>query len=330
MNDSRPPIVGIIANPASGKDIRRLVAHGSTFDNNEKINIIRRILIALGHLGAPDIWYMPDTYGIVPRALEHARTKVEAHEIPMALLGNAPDSTEAAMHLRDMGASCIVTLGGDGTNRVVAKGCGPVPLIPISTGTNNVFPRMIEGTIAGIAAAAIARGIAQDAINQSPRLEVVIDGEITDIALVDLVVSHQPWVGSRAVWRAEDIQEVVLSHIPKIAIGISAIGSILLEPIDRRGRGLHAVFGPGGNKILCPIAPGLFSDLQVTHSTPVGIGSRIRLRKSNGTLALDGEREIELHGNQQIEVRLTNCGPRVVNIERAVAAAIDARMFTIS
>jgi hypothetical protein len=30
--------VGIIANPAAGKDIRRLVAHGSTFDNNEKIN----------------------------------------------------------------------------------------------------------------------------------------------------------------------------------------------------------------------------------------------------------------------------------------------------
>ncbi len=31
--------VGVIANPAAGKDIRRLVAHGSVFDNNEKINI---------------------------------------------------------------------------------------------------------------------------------------------------------------------------------------------------------------------------------------------------------------------------------------------------
>lgn len=28
--------VGIISNPASGKDIRRLVAHGSVFDNNKK------------------------------------------------------------------------------------------------------------------------------------------------------------------------------------------------------------------------------------------------------------------------------------------------------
>jgi predicted polyphosphate/ATP-dependent NAD kinase len=33
--------VGIIANPASGRDIRRLVAHGSVFDNNEKVNIVR-------------------------------------------------------------------------------------------------------------------------------------------------------------------------------------------------------------------------------------------------------------------------------------------------
>lgn len=31
--------IGIIANPASGKDIRRLVAYGSVFDNVEKTNI---------------------------------------------------------------------------------------------------------------------------------------------------------------------------------------------------------------------------------------------------------------------------------------------------
>ncbi|CAN5631639.1 NAD(+)/NADH kinase [soil metagenome] len=330
MNDSGLPIIGIIANPASGKDIRRLVAHGSTFDNNEKINIIRRILIALGHLGGPIIWYMPDTYGIVPRALEHARTAVEAHEIPMALLGNSTDSTEAAMHLRDMSATCIVTLGGDGTNRVVAKGCGNVPLVAISTGTNNVFPRMIEGTIAGIAAAAVARGVAHSAIGRSPRLEILIDDELADIALVDLVVSHQPWIGSRAVWQAEYIKEVVLSHIPEIAIGISAIGPILIEPANRKERGLHAVLGPGGKTVLCPIAPGLLTELQVTGSSALDFGSRIQLNASKGTLALDGEREIELHGDERVEVQLTNAGPRVVNIEMAVAAAIEAGMFAIT
>ena len=36
--------IGIIANPASGKDIRRLVAHASVFDNQEKRNILRRAI----------------------------------------------------------------------------------------------------------------------------------------------------------------------------------------------------------------------------------------------------------------------------------------------
>jgi predicted polyphosphate/ATP-dependent NAD kinase len=61
-------LVGIIANPASGKDIRRLVAHGSTFDNNEKINIVRRALLGLEAAGVERVAYLPDTYAIVARA----------------------------------------------------------------------------------------------------------------------------------------------------------------------------------------------------------------------------------------------------------------------
>jgi len=67
------------------------------------------------------------------------------------------DSTQSAELLKDMGASCIITLGGDGTNRSVAKSCGDIPLIPVSTGTNNVFPLMLEGTMAGMAAVVAER-----------------------------------------------------------------------------------------------------------------------------------------------------------------------------
>ena len=52
-------LVGIIANPASGKDIRRLVAHGSTFDNNEKINIVRRVLLGLAAAGVSEVAVSP-------------------------------------------------------------------------------------------------------------------------------------------------------------------------------------------------------------------------------------------------------------------------------
>ena len=36
--------IGVIANPASGKDIRRLVSYATTIDNNEKVNICKRIV----------------------------------------------------------------------------------------------------------------------------------------------------------------------------------------------------------------------------------------------------------------------------------------------
>ena len=143
-------IVGIIANPAAGKDIRRLVAHGRFVPNNEKVNILKRVLAGLagavreargddaGHRDA-----------IPPGRRRLADRDLEAEMLDMAIDGREEDSTRAAMAMAGMGVSCIVTLGGDGTNRAVAKGSGGVPLVPISTGTNNVFPYMVEGTVAG-------------------------------------------------------------------------------------------------------------------------------------------------------------------------------------
>src|SRR5438046_1852060 len=158
------PLVGIIANPASGRDIRRLVAHGTVFDNNEKAAIVRRVLLGLEAVGIQRVAYMPEhDFGILPRALNelhgHSQLQQTAGPLEMPVLGTSADSTRAAQLLVEMGAGCIITLGGDGTNRAVARGCGTVPVIPISTGTNNVFPTFIEGTIAGMAAGMIPSGI---------------------------------------------------------------------------------------------------------------------------------------------------------------------------
>ncbi len=43
--------VGLIANPASERDIRRLVAHASVFTSHEKINLLRRVLLGLAAAG---------------------------------------------------------------------------------------------------------------------------------------------------------------------------------------------------------------------------------------------------------------------------------------
>ena len=52
--------VGIIANPAAGKDIRRLVAQGRFVPNQEKVNTLKRILAGLDALGVERVVMMPD------------------------------------------------------------------------------------------------------------------------------------------------------------------------------------------------------------------------------------------------------------------------------
>ena len=54
--------VGIIANPSSGKDIRRLVSQSRVVSNQEKINILKRIYAGLAASGVRNVLLMPD-YG---------------------------------------------------------------------------------------------------------------------------------------------------------------------------------------------------------------------------------------------------------------------------
>ncbi len=84
--------VGIIPNPASGKDIRRLVAYGSVFDNNEKVNIVRRVVLGLDAMGVKDVLFMPDYFGIGIRALEDLTVSVKTDFLDMPVNNNPEDS----------------------------------------------------------------------------------------------------------------------------------------------------------------------------------------------------------------------------------------------
>lgn len=327
---TRRGAVGIIANPSSGKDIRRLVAHGSTFDNNEKINIVRRVLIALDAIGIERVWFMPDLYAIVPRAAEPLDLGLHLAALPMATLGNAGDSDEAARRLADLDAGAIVTLGGDGTNRVVMKGCGETPLMPISTGTNNVFPRMIEGTLAGMAAALVAAGHVSiaEGCGREPRLDVFLDGELVDAALIDVVTSHQAWIGARALWEPSHLREVVLSRVAAAEIGICGLGGLAHPEAAGSGLGAHLVIGEGGRTILTPIAPGLMKRTPVAVSTLLAPGDAVELNAAPCTVALDGEREFEImKPGRALAVRFNPDGPFVIDVAKTIEAGAHLGLF---
>ena len=122
------------------------MSHATVVNNNEKVSIVRRLLLALHASGVHRVEIMPDHFGIGERALKGLRDRPEvvdaASLIDMPIEHTAADSLRAAQYLCDAGAGCIVVLGGDGTCRVVAKGAGEVPLLPLSTGTNNVVPHL--------------------------------------------------------------------------------------------------------------------------------------------------------------------------------------------
>ena len=96
--------VGCIANPMAGKDIRRLVAYGSRIDNQEKVNIVRRILLGLESAGIAEVLLMPDTFQIADKALEgiHQPLQLRMHILDMEVRGDAKDSLRAAQHTQQV------------------------------------------------------------------------------------------------------------------------------------------------------------------------------------------------------------------------------------
>ena len=201
--------VGIIANPAASKDIRRLVAQGRVVPDWEKVNIVRRAMLGLQSVGVDKVLAMPDSSHLVRRAADDPNLSVEVELLRMSALYNEGDTVRAAAAMSELGVGCVITLGGDGTNRAVARGARDLPMVAISTGTNNVFPVMVEGTTAGMAAGLVANGTVplDTASVQSKTIAVIIDGEDRDIALVDVALSKERFVATRAIWDMNTIYE---------------------------------------------------------------------------------------------------------------------------
>ncbi len=330
MSGKSVALVGIIANPASGKDIRRLVAHGSVFDNQEKVRIVRRMLLGLSEMGVGRICYMPDPYGIVERAVAEIEIGTEVFPVDITVTGQQEDSTEAARLMREEGASCLVVLGGDGTNRAVAKANGSVPILPVSTGTNNVFPFMVEGTIAGMAAGLLAceRVPLGVCTFQSTRIEVLVDGETRDLALVDVVVYDDLFTGSKAIWEIGKVSQVFLNRASADSIGLSSIGGQIHCIGPEEPRGLYLELGDKGHLVVAAVAPGRIERVFVRCRRVIETGEEIEIESAPCVLGLDGERDFEVQPGRRTTLRIARDGPMVVDVSRTMRAAVQSGILS--
>ena len=331
--------IGIIANPAAGRDIRRLVAQASVFPIAEKRNMITRIFSALGAVGVSTCYMIPDESGIadrVKRAIGHGPPEgqvwPEVAFLDMPIEESPADTLEGTTRMVERGVGGIMVLGGDGTNRLVAQACDGVPLTSLSTGTNNVFPMMREATIAGLAAGLVATGALprEEASRRNKVLRITVNGAPRDMALVDVCVSGAAWTGAKALWRAEALDQLFVTFAEADAIGLSSIAG-LVRPVSRdaaAGVALDLGSAPGAARMVsAPLAPGLMADIGVERvfDLEAGVAHPIRLRR--GVVALDGEREIAFGPEDRVGVVLDPDGPLTVEVPRAMELAARAGLL---
>ncbi len=313
------PCVGIIANPVSARDIRRIVANASNLQIADRVNN----RVARAHGAGRDARAARADHAGQRRHPRHADAQPEPRTQPaprlpeVEFLDMEPTSTVddtflAARMMRAAGVKAIVVLGGDGTHRAVVRECKDVPIAGLSTGTNNAFPEMRESTITAMAVGLYATGrlSAGEALAPNKLLEVSInEGRRHDIALVDAVISTERYIGARALWKTESLSAVYLTFADPQAIGLSAIGG-LLQPLGRRepgGLAVHLSDDPATRRLSlhAPIAPGMVREVGIARCEPMPAGQPFAVALEAGVVALDGERELAFDPGER--VRQSRC-----------------------
>jgi predicted polyphosphate/ATP-dependent NAD kinase len=326
--------VGVIVNPWAGKDIRRLHAAVGHTPDTVKAGIVRRVVIAAAESGATRIVLGNDASGLAARAVEGLELGVEIELLDEEPTGSRLDTVRAATRMWKEQCGAVVVLGGDGTCRDVAMGWPDVPLVAISTGTNNVFPKAIDGSSAGAAAALVATGAVAigDVAQRVKRIAVHINdpaGHSDDMALVEVALIDAEFSGARAVVDASAIRHVVAATATPASTGVSSIAG-RLHPVDRTDQGgVYVRFGPGGRRVRMPLMPGSFATVDVAEVRALADGESVALN-GPGMLAFDGERDRRVGPDAVITLTIDHSGPLVIDVEQTLIRAAHDRRFDLA
>jgi hypothetical protein len=337
MSDGTGPArLAICVNPMSGRDVRRLAARATYMTHEAKRDIVARVAAGADGYGVTDIYVTREPYQIAAAALEHMNLRARVHVLEPRIRNSAEDTEAAVAAFVAAGCDTMVSLGGDGTNRALVRALGGgadrVRLIPLSTGTNNVFPVMIEPTIAGMVAALSARGLLSPPGEENPapvmaRSKVIhVSGtgryglEVADLGLIDAVLLHRDHVGNLLPFDPERIDRILLTRAEPDAVGMSPIGG-LLHPIDAAAdQGLLVRLGPG-RRFLAPLSPGWLREVSVADVGPVALGEPVTF-PGEGVLALDGDRDHKIPAGAALTLTIRRDGPWVIDVPAAMRWAV--------
>jgi predicted polyphosphate/ATP-dependent NAD kinase len=233
--------------------------------------------------------------------------------------------------MRKIDVAAIIVLGGDGTHRVVVSECGNVPIAGVSTGTNNAFPETREPTVTGLAVGLAVTGAVPvaAAFASNKRLEVAINDR-HEIALVDVAIVQERYVGSRAIWKADSFRELFVTFGEPSGIGMSSIVG-LLAPVRRSSPfGRRVIFDRPETapfRLLAPIAPGLIETVGIERVETISLDTPMQLTVPVGSIAFDGEREVTFSEKDDVYVVLRDAAFRTIDVAGCMAHAANSGRF---
>jgi len=320
--------LGIIVNPLSGRDSRRLTARADTVSHESKRNQIARIAVAAAAAGCSRILVPWEPRRLAISAVEHLQIDIEVEEIRTPIHHSARDTSAAVTAMRERGCDVLVVLGGDGTSRAVTKTWADAVLMPLSTGTNNVFPWWIEPTVAGLAAGLVAAGRLPANDEVAPRAKIVelaIAGEAPDVALIDALLLRGDRIGNLGPFEPRHMETLVLTRAEPDAVGMSPLGGLLCPAGFSDDFGVRVDFcqhDQGGRLLRAPVSPGLFRSAHIRDVRRLALGEPATV-EGPGIIAFDGDRERELAAGQQATFTVTRKGPRVIDPKLALRLAAE-------
>jgi len=148
-----------------------------------------------------------------------------------------------------------------------------------------------------------------------------------EVALVDVCVNTLSVLGSRALWKADSLRELYCTFAEPHAIGLTSIAGRLRPTGRYEPRGVAVRLDDpsvAAHSVLAPIAPGLLESVGVLGSTELLLNVPHPVELDRGTIALDGEREVEFGPDDAITVTLAQDGPRVIDVPTVLAASARA------
>lgn len=343
-----PVRLALCVNPMSGRDVRRLAARASNMTHEAKRDMVARVAAGAEAVGVTDLYISREPFRIASLALQHMGLDLRVHVVDTEISNDARD-TERALHaFIEAGCTTVVTLGGDGTNRALVRAHSDLQLVPLSTGTNNVFPTLIEPTIAGMVAGMAAAGrlsegefaarckvlrvkLSNSATASVPH-EARDTGEeevqrevVEDVGLIDAVQLRDDHIGNLLPFDAQRIERILLTRAEPDAIGMSPIGGFV-DVVDAADDcGLLVEMGPG-QKFRAPLSPGLFREVSVREVTRIPFGVPVTF-SGPGVLALDGDRDYKLGATRSATITIARDGPQVFDVAAAMRHAVRHGMI---